>query len=136
MNYCGNCGCPVNGNADYCLNCGCFLNKGTYFCRFCTNCGKPVNPNADVCVNCGVAIKKQAFTQSRTADSGLDELLDIGLIIVSILFPLIGFIVGAVKKTEDPVKAAKYTKAASISLGVEVTVFLLLCLFIFVVSEM
>ena len=95
-----------------------------------------MNPNADVCVNCGVAIKKQAFTQSRTADSGLDELLDIGLIIVSILFPLIGFIVGAVKKTEDPVKAAKYTKAASISLGVEVTVFLLLCLFIFVVSEM
>ena len=68
-------------------------------------------------------------------NSGSDNLLDIGLIIVSILFPIIGFIVGAIFKTENPVKASKIIKAASISLGIEIAAFLLICLLVFVISE-
>ncbi|MBR4450762.1 MAG: zinc ribbon domain-containing protein [Clostridia bacterium] len=136
MRYCGNCGKPVNSNADYCLNCGCFLNKSSFNCHFCTNCGNPVYPNADICVNCGSAIKKQNVLERQSVNSEFDELLDIGLIIVSILFPLIGFIVGAIKKVDDPIKAARYTKAATISLGVEIAIVLIIGLFLFVISEM
>ena len=121
MKYCGNCGKPVNENADYCLNCGCFLNKSSYC--FCTNCGNPVNPNADICVSCGFLIHSPINTQTQSTNSEFDELLDIGLLILSIVFPIIGFIIGAVKRIDDPLKAKRYTKAASISLAVEIAVF-------------
>ena len=136
MRYCGNCGKSVNGNADYCLSCGCFLNKSSSNCRFCPNCGNPVNPNADICVSCGTAIKKQNVVERQPIHSEFDELLDIGLIIISILFPLIGFIVGAIKKVDDPVKAARYTKAATISAGVEIAGILMIGLFIIIISKM
>lgn len=136
MRYCGNCGKPVNTNADYCLNCGCFLNKASACCHFCTYCGNPVDPNADVCVRCGSVLRQQNASRQQPINSEFGELLDIGLIIVSILFPLIGFIVGAVKKSDDPIKAARYTKAATISLCVEIAVILFFGLFIFVISEM
>ena len=135
MNYCGNCGKPVNGNADFCLNCGRFLNKSSVNCRFCTNCGSPVYTEADICVKCGVSLRKQYPQANLQASSGSDNLLDIGLIIVSILFPIVGFIIGAVIKPDNPVKASKYIKAASISLGIEIAAFLLICLFLFLISE-
>ncbi len=129
MRYCGNCGKPVNENADYCLNCGSSL-INTFSRRFCPNCGNPVNPNADICVRCGISLRKTNSAQSRTADSGTDDLLDIGLIIVSILFPLIGFIIGAVIKSDNPVKASKCIKAASISVGVQIVAIILIILFL------
>ena len=95
-----------------------------------------MNSNADICVNWCCSIGKSNIIERQASNSEFDELLDIALIIVSVLFPLIGFIIGAVKKVDDPVKAAKYTKAATISLGVEIAILLLLGLFIFVVSEM
>ena len=134
MNYCGNCGKPVNGTAAYCLNCGCFLQKSAENSRFCTNCGSAVHSNADICVNCGVLLKKQYIAEKQTVRSEFDALLDIGVIIICILFPIIGFIIGAVKKDDDPIKAARYIKAATIALGVEIAVPLLIILFLFVIS--
>lgn len=67
--------------------------------KFCSNCGSAVNENAVVCVNCGCALQSQVH--------GLDK-PNIGLNILSLLFPLVGLVLFLVYMEKKPVSSKSY----------------------------
>lgn len=66
---------------------------------FCQKCGKEISNEAVVCVHCGCAVDK-------TNNDIVSDKASAGLIVLSILFPLVGIILWPVKHKDTP-KAAK-----------------------------
>ncbi|MCM1578020.1 MAG: hypothetical protein NC078_04395 [Ruminococcus sp.] len=78
---------------------------------YCKNCGKEIHDEAVMCVHCGVPTGKTFHSANEPATTGL--------IVLSVLFPLIGFILGGVLKSQGRERAGNaYIKAAGISFGV------------------
>lgn len=91
---------------------------------YCKNCGKEINDKAVVCVHCGVAT---GVPVNGGQMNYADEPASSGLIVLSVLFPLIGIIMGLVYNSNGKKKAGNtYIKAALISFGI--------CMFIYVFS--
>lgn len=88
---------------------------------FCKSCGFNME-NDVVCQNCG------AMNTVEVHDEKKDE-INIGLIILSVLFPLFGFIYGAVIWNDSPYVAKKYLLAAGLSFAAEI----LLCLLCYLI---
>ena len=79
---------------------------------FCNHCGKEVMNEAVICPHCGCALKKDAVTPS------VEDKVSVGLMILSILIPLIGIILWPVKHKETPKAAMAYGLAGIISWAV------------------
>lgn len=92
--------------------------------KYCQKCGKALDDEAVVCVNCGCAASP-GFGQREpdVETSGL-------LIVLSVLFPIVGIIVGVIymqSNNENGKKAGKtYLKAALITVGVVLIIYLFL----------
>lgn len=53
MEYCKNCGRPIDPQAAICISCGYRKGEGSNYCH---HCGNPVQPGAAVCMKCGFAL--------------------------------------------------------------------------------
>lgn len=58
---------------------------------YCKNCGKEIHDDAVMCVHCGVSTGK-----SMTGANNSDEPANTGLVVISVLIPLVGLILGPV----------------------------------------
>ncbi|MDE5728998.1 MAG: zinc ribbon domain-containing protein [Clostridia bacterium] len=76
---------------------------------FCKNCGAEIDDNAVVCPKCGVAVH-------QTMRTAADDAPNTGFMVLSIFFPLIGFILYLVWHTESPLKAKSCGKGAIIGI--------------------
>ena len=70
--------------------------------KYCSHCGNEVSEEAVICVKCGCSV--QNFNASQTVVSR-DE-VSVGMVILSILIPLVGIIYWAVNAKSKP-KAAR-----------------------------
>lgn len=94
---------------------------------FCKSCGKEINDQAVVCPYCGVQtgavqiIPQQPNygNQQPNAQNNADE-TNVGLVIVSIIIPLVGIILGAVNISNGKKKSGKaYLLAGIIAVAVQ-----------------
>lgn len=94
---------------------------------YCQKCGKEIDNEAVVCIHCGCATKNQAL---RKEDS--DVRTSGGLIALSILFPIVGIIMGIVymqSYNETRRDAGRtYLKTALITWGVCFVIILFLAI--------
>ena len=67
--------------------------------KYCSNCGCAVNENAVVCINCGCALQSEI--------AGIDK-ANMGLNILSFLFPIVGLVLFLVYMEKKPVSAKSY----------------------------
>lgn len=67
---------------------------------YCSNCGSEINDKAIICVKCGEPCGKKTTNPNDTKGGGW-------LLILSIIAPAVGFIVGLVLHNEGKVKLAK-----------------------------
>lgn len=77
--------------------------------KFCSNCGKEVSEGAVICLNCGAEVKPEANSEDKA---------NTGIVILSVLFPLVGLIIAAVKRKESPNASKTYATAAIIAWAV------------------
>ena len=87
---------------------------------FCQKCGNEVIEDAVVCPSCGCAINKAEPPVDLT---GKDK-LNIGLLILSIVIPIVGVILWPVKHKTEP-KSAKIYGIAGIAAWICYMLFLL-----------
>lgn len=91
---------------------------------YCKNCGTNLE-NSSICPNCG-AMNTVEIKQGE--DRGETN---IGLVILSVLFPLFGFIYGAVIWNNSRREAKAYITAAAITVGAYLALYLFSFLFAF-----
>lgn len=71
---------------------------------YCQNCGKEINDDAVVCVHCGCLVNQgQSLHKLEKQDKA-----NIGLGIVSFLFPIFGWIYGGIRYSEHPNSSKTY----------------------------
>ena len=87
---------------------------------YCHKCGKEIDDEAIVCIHCGCATKNQMYQTARNGDS--DVRTSGGLVVLSILLPIVGIILGIVYKqsyNETRRRAGNaYLTAALITIGI------------------
>lgn len=87
---------------------------------YCQKCGKEIDDEAVVCIHCGCATKNQMDQTAGNKDS--DVRTSVGLVILSILFPIVGIILGVVYRqsyNETRRRAGNaYLIAALITIGI------------------
>jgi len=87
--------------------------------KFCQHCGKELPNEATVCSACGWAFQKNDKPSvKRGAPVRGDQSVSVGLVILSVLFPLFGLIYWGVKRSTRP----KCAKACGIAAVVTVLV--------------
>lgn len=86
--------------------------------KYCTKCGNELIDEAVVCTKCG-CYAQSVTVQNTFSDQPIKDEADVGLIVLSALIPLVGFILWAVKNSETPIAARKYGLTALIAVGVE-----------------
>ena len=77
---------------------------------FCANCGKSIDDNAVVCIHCGAPTQK--FGGNVNVDP--NEKPNPGFIVLSILVPIFGIVMGIVEKNNGKTRAGKSYLTASI----------------------
>ncbi|MBQ9985975.1 MAG: zinc ribbon domain-containing protein [Oscillospiraceae bacterium] len=77
--------------------------------KFCSNCGKEISDAAAICINCGAEVKPETETVDKA---------NTALVVVSVLFPIVGLILGAVQRKTSPNAAKTYATAAIIAWAV------------------
>ena len=93
--------------------------------KYCCHCGSEMRDEAVVCVKCGCSVEMfQPRYQNAVVPYKEDKPEPI-LIIVSILFPIIGIIMGYVMASESPVASQAYRKAGWTVTIIEIIGFLL-----------
>jgi len=65
--------------------------------KFCSQCGAEVNEKAVICVKCGCSLQ----TSSQVGDDDVN----VGLVILSVLIPMFGFIYWPVRAKDKPKEA-------------------------------
>ncbi len=101
---------------------------------FCKSCGKEINDQAVVCPYCGVqtgAVQNtpqqpnygyQQPINQQYNQNDVDE-TNVGLVILSVLFPIVGIILGAVNMSNGKKKSGKaYLLAGVITIAVEIVI--------------
>ena len=86
--------------------------------KYCTKCGNELIDEAVVCTKCGCYVQSIPFQNTFSSRPQNDE-ADVGLIVLSALIPLVGFVLWAIKNSETPIAARKYGLTALIAIGVE-----------------
>lgn len=99
--------------------------------KYCEYCGQQIADEAVVCVHCGCSTANYMVNQQPQVS---DEPANVGLVILSVLFPIVGLILWAVQKSDSPRAAKAYGKAALISFCVGIAIYILY--FIFVIGIM
>lgn len=94
---------------------------------YCQKCGKEIDDEAVVCTHCGCAAQNQTL---RKEDS--DVRTSVGVIVLSVLFPIVGIILGIVymqSYNETRRYAGKtYLKVALITWGICFAIFFIFAL--------
>lgn len=72
---------------------------------YCKNCGKEIHDDAVMCVHCGVPTGKSMKINSKEAD--LYEPANTGLVVLSVLIPLAGIILGIINISSGKKHAGK-----------------------------
>ncbi len=85
--------------------------------KFCQHCGSEINENAVVCVKCGCSVSNMP---------AVDNTNSVGMVVLSVLWPLFGIIYYFVKKNDRPYCAKNCLKGALISWGVSIGLTVLL----------
>ena len=70
--------------------------------KFCQHCGKELQDEAVICVHCGCSVQATPDTEVKS----VDESVSVGMVVLSILIPLVGIIYWPVKAKTRP-KCAK-----------------------------
>lgn len=113
----------------YCTNCGKELEDNA---QFCTACGTPVPPSENAAPNQNSGVYYAAPDQGNnngypqngynngypngyTPAPPVEDKASVGLIIVSVLFPLVGIILAIVNWKKKPAAAKKYLIAAIVA---------------------
>ena len=76
---------------------------------YCENCGEEISKEAYICPKCGVKVKK---------DDEIEDKPNIGLNILSLLFPIIGIILYFSWKSKTPKKAKSVLTYGLIGWGI------------------
>ena len=75
--------------------------------RFCPNCGKEIDEDAVMCLNCCYVIPSADVSIPEPMQKPVEEVkASTGLVVLSIIIPIVGVVLGIVKRKETP-KAAK-----------------------------
>ena len=77
--------------------------------KFCQQCGKELHDEAVICVHCGCSVQATPDTEVKS----VDESVSVGMVVLSILIPLVGIIYWPVKAKTRP-KCAKICGIAGI----------------------
>lgn len=100
---------------------------------YCKNCGKEISDESSACVHCGaITGSPMPGAKSNPAPAAApvndpNEPANVGLIILSVMVPLAGVVLGILQLNDGKKRAGKaYLMAAIITLGVS---FLLVALF-------
>lgn len=110
---------------------------------FCKSCGKEINDQAVVCPHCGVqtgvvqqipqqvnyggqqnytAPQQNPYPNQYPQQNEVDE-VNVGLVVLSVLIPIVGIILGAVNSSNGKKKSGKaYLTAGIIAIAVEIVV--------------
>ncbi len=86
------------------------LSKRGVFMKFCQHCGKEIVDEAVVCTNCGCSV-----VQTNNVTAEVDDTVDIGLVVLSVLIPLFGIIYWPLNAKTRPKCASACGIAAIIS---------------------
>ncbi len=82
---------------------------------YCRNCGKEINEKAVLCVHCGKSTGVPIGNENNNVKNANDE-ASVGLLVLAVLFPIIGLIIGAVCISIGAVNAGKkYIRYAAVS---------------------
>lgn len=114
---------------------------------FCKSCGKEINDQAVVCPYCGVqtgvaqqipqqptygvqqnygAPQQNPYMNQYPQQNEVDE-VNVGLVVLSVLFPIVGIILGAVNSSNGKKKSGKaYLTAGIIAFAVELVIGIIL----------
>ena len=88
---------------------------------YCPKCGVLNSEDARFCKNCGSSMQPaQSFNQSQVVDEKKDESAGVAFIILSLLIPIIGFILYFSWKKEQPKKANSLLPWAFVGIVVNV----------------
>ena len=74
--------------------------------KFCPNCGKEVSEAAVICIHCGAELN---------AANAKEDKANTGIVVLSVIFPLVGLIIAAIKRKETPNASKTYATAAIIA---------------------
>ena len=80
---------------------------------FCSNCGNEIDDKAAVCVHCGAPTKN--FTSNGKSPVDPNEPPNTGYIVLSVLVPMFGIILGAIEKGNGRQRAGKAYLTAAVS---------------------
>ncbi len=95
---------------------------------FCSNCGKSIDDKAAVCIHCGAPTRN--FSANGKAPVDPNEPADKLMIIVSVILPIVGIILGIMEKNNGKIRAGSaYLKTGIIS-AICITAFTLLVVFL------
>lgn len=94
---------------------------------FCSKCGHELVDEAIVCTKCGCGVNTCHTVKNIVPEK--DE-ADVGLIILSVIVPIIGLVLWVLKNKETPNAAKAYGTAALIVCGVWIALYLLVSILI------
>ena len=77
--------------------------------KFCQHCGREILEQAVICPGCGCSVNGTSVTQANE----VDQTISVGMVILSILIPLVGIIYWPVKAKTRP-RSAKACGIAGI----------------------
>ena len=107
---------------------------------FCNNCGKEISDEAVICVHCGVATGRPmpgAQVNPVPAAATLNdpnEPANVGLVVLSVLVPLAGIVMGAIHLSDGRKRAGKaYLTAALITIGASILLTVLFYVIFFII---
>lgn len=98
------------------------------FIAFCRNCGNEVRNEAVICMKCGCYLINSGNTSNLVVD---DSPASAWEILLSVLFPIAGIILGCVFYSSKPVMAKSCLKAAIITSIVSFVLIFLFYLILF-----
>lgn len=95
--------------------------------KYCTKCGNEMADDAVICLKCGCCSNTVKYAGTPAPE---EDKADAALIVLSVLFPIVGIILWALKNADTPKAARTYGIAALITcaVGVVLAVFVSVCI--------
>ena len=75
---------------------------------FCRSCGKEIPENTAFCPYCGTPLAAPVFPSATVSPTVKEDKASVGLIILSFLIPIVGWILYFTKKAATPKAAKQY----------------------------
>lgn len=139
--YCKKCSSKLKDGAKFCSNCGSKVEEElidnkeeekkeeeTIFCR---NCGVEIPKSSNVCPECGYKLVTNNVTNTTnntvSSNDGVENFL---VIAVSFLIPIVGIVLWAALRNDNPKRAKNALIAALVSIVIAVLLVFLVMLFV------